>query len=149
MKKTLILLVAITLSVLLFVPNTNYEAHAEANEVEPMGIYTNLTLNIGAENGEVYATVKNVLTIFPASVNVYIQLFSSLTYEQSYLDMTLEASAHSQDLNMGKSLRVAAPINNVRRYWRARMYYKVDNMSWKEKLTSIWMVDIDGTPTQM
>lgn len=120
-----------------------------ASEESPLGIISSLSINIGAESGQVYATVRNDFTLFPSKIQVYVQLYSSLTYQNSYQNMTLESSKYIADLDMGKSITTYAPINAVKRYWQARLYFKMDNNSWSEKLTKIWLVEVDGTATSV
>ena len=38
---------------------------------------------------------------------------------------------------MGKTISTYASINGVKRYWQARIYYKIDNLDWNEKVTSV------------
>ncbi|MCH5164044.1 MAG: hypothetical protein J1F36_03420 [Clostridiales bacterium] len=113
----------------------------------PLGIYTSLSLNINGDGQQVWATVKNDVSIFISTVKVYVYLYSSPIYQESYRDMTMESSNYIADLDMGKTLTTYAPINGVKRYWQARIYYKVDSNDWKEKVTSVVLVDVDGTGT--
>ena len=113
-------------------------------EVQPRGIYTSLSLTIDGGNGEVWATAKNAFTMFPSSVYVIVQLYSSETYQDSYLNMKLEAQNVTKDLDMGKTITAAASTNGTKRYWKARAYYKVDKKDWKEKLSDTWLFDGDG-----
>ncbi len=117
--------------------------------IMPLGIFTSLSLDIGVENGQVYAKAKNKISIFPSSVRVYVRLYSSQSYQESYHTMTLESENFTEDLNMGKTISTYASINGVKRYWQARIYYKIDNLDWNEKVTSVWLIDVDGTATMV
>ena len=154
MLQVLTLSLAIMLSLLTFCATTSvaeelpHERELETvslNQVEPLGIYTSLSLNINGDGQQVWATVKNNVSIFLSTVRVHIYLYSSLTNQESYQNMTLESSNYIADLDTGKTLTTYAPINGVKRYWQARIYYKVDNNDWKEKLTSVWLIDVDGS----
>ena len=106
--------------------------------------FTTMALSIGAENGEVYARLSNSLLIGFGKIQVYLQLFSSLEYPISYIEMDLEAQIYDDDLSINETKRVAAPINGVERYWMARAYYRLNENPWKEKVTDVWLVDING-----
>lgn len=119
----------------------------EQEAVEPR-LLTRLSLAIGASNGEVYARVKNEFTLGFAVVQVYAQLYSSYTYQDSYTNMTLESQAYIEDLNIYETIRTAAPINGEQKYWMARAYYKIDNGQWKDKVTKVWLVDANGNAVE-
>lgn len=115
----------------------------ESDEVETR-LLTAMALSIGAENGEVYARLTNSFSLGFATVQVYLQLYSSMTFQSSYVNMTLESQIYDIDLNLNEVLRTAAPINGVQRYWMARAFYRIDLGEWKEKVTSVWLVDANG-----
>ena len=109
------------------------------------GIYTSLSLSINGGNGKVWATVKNDVTIFPSTVLVIVELYSSETFQESYTNMTLESKVQIDDLNLGKTITAEASTGGVQKYWHARTRYKVDNGAWKEMKTGICLYAADGT----
>ncbi len=109
------------------------------------GIYTSLSLSLNGGNGKVWATVKNDLTIFPSNVYVIVELYSSVTYQESYTNMDLVASNSTVDLNMGQTIKAESNTEGLQRYWHGRMRYKVDNGSWKEEVTGTLLYSADGT----
>lgn len=113
-------------------------------DAETLGLMTKLSLDMGSSEGKVWATVHNDFTLGMSTVEVYVELYSSLTYQSSYKDMTLESQNHIGDLNINKTLRTTAPIDGVQRYWRARMRYKVDKKDWATKETATVLVDVNG-----
>ena len=114
------------------------------NDAKPLGLYTHLTLNINGGNGKMWATVKNDFTLFPATVKVIVELYSSDTYYESYTDMTLVATKSIDDLNIGKSISVEASTGGVQKYWQARMRYKIDNGGWKSETTGTILCNAEG-----
>ena len=123
---------------------------AEASESEvnldstTRGIYTSLTISIKGENGIVRTTVKNEITIFPATVYVIVELYSSVNFTDSYQNMTLESTVQIGDLDLGKTITAEASTNGVQKYWMGRTRYKVDNGAWKEMDTGICLYDANG-----
>lgn len=113
-------------------------------DIDPQGLMVKLSLNISTENGKVIATAKNTFTLFPATVWVYIELYYSETYQESYTTMQLVASHSTRDLNMGESIVVSSPTFGRTLYWQARMRYKVDSNDWASKTTSTFLFDSDG-----
>lgn len=109
------------------------------------GIYTALSLSINGGNGRIWATVKNDLTLFPSTVFVIVELYSSETYCESYLDMELVSRNSTIDLNMGDTIVAEAMTGGVQKYWHARMRYKRDNDAWKEGSTGTLLYSADGT----
>ena len=75
--------------------NTNVTANAAtenaSNEevIQPRGLAANLTISIDGGNGEVWAKAKNNFTLFPSTIYVYVELYSSQTYQESYANMKL------------------------------------------------------------
>ena len=110
----------------------------------PYGLFTSLTLSIDGGDGYVWATAKNSFTLFPATVRVILELYSSETYQESYTAMNLESRVEINDLNIGKSIIAKAAINGVQRYWKGRMYYKIDSKDWQEQVTRTWLYDVNG-----
>lgn len=117
----------------------NYDGQAM-----PYGAFTSLELKIKGENGFIITTAKNSFTLFPANVKVLLELYSSDTYQESYTNMKLVNSAYIDDLNIGKSITVKSPTNGVQKYWKGRMYYKIDSKDWQEKVTKTLLYNADG-----
>ena len=95
------------------------------------------------ENG-VGTAVKNDVTIFPSTVIVIVELYSSETYQESYQNMTLEQKVQTGDLNLGKTITAEASTGGVQKYWLGRTRYKVDNGAWKEMKTGVCIYDANG-----
>lgn len=111
----------------------------------PMGIYTHLSLSINGGNGKIWATVKNDFTLFPATVTVIVELYSSDTYQEYHTNMTLMGSNKINDLNIGKTLTIECSTDGVQKYWQARMRYKIDSGGWNSEATSSLLFSADGT----
>lgn len=111
---------------------------------EPYGLVTKMTLSIDAGNGYVTAIVKNNFTLFPSTIWVFVELYSSEDYQESYTTMQLMGRENIRDLDMGKSITVSAPTNGQTLYWQARMRYKFDNNDWVVKTTSTLLFDGEG-----
>ncbi|MBR2967460.1 MAG: hypothetical protein IKC35_01620 [Clostridia bacterium] len=149
------LLVALT--TILFLPKDRQKAFAysypqeQAVELElsenvgTRGLFSIISLSMNVNDGQVTATAKNDFTLFTSTVRVYVYLYSSTTNQDSYINMSLESGNYIDDLDMGESISASAAINGVKRYWQARIYYKVDNKDWTEKLSNVWLIDVDGT----
>lgn len=121
----------------------NQQIEVEESEVSPR-LLTTLTLTIGGENGYVWARVRNDFTLGFATVNVYVELYSSLTKQDSYTDMTFESVNYIEDLNLFQTVETKAPANGVQRYWIARAWFRADSGAWNEKVTSVWLFDGNG-----
>lgn len=115
-----------------------------AEEITTRGIYTSLSLSIDGGGGKVWATVKNDITIFPATIMVVVELYCSDVYEENHEDMKVVSRADSLDLNMGETLVADGSTNGEDKYWQARMRYKVDSDPWKEKDTGTFHFDGEG-----
>ena len=113
-------------------------------EITTRGIYTSLSLSIDGGSGKVWATVKNDITIFPATVMVVVELYSSDEYQENHEDMKIVSRVDSLDLNMGETLVAEGYTNGQDKYWQARMRYKVDADPWKEKDTGTFHFDGEG-----
>ena len=113
-------------------------------DAEPLGLYTKISLTIGASGNDVWAEAHNDFTLGKSTVQVYVELYSSLTYQESYRDMTLESRNYIADLNINKSIDTTAHIDGVQRYWRARVNYKLDNKDWTSKETATYLLDVNG-----
>lgn len=126
--------------------NSSIESKQDVNpeiEVEPR-LFTTLTLSIGGENGEIWAEVRNDFTLGFATVLVYVELYSSATYQESYTNMRLENRNFIADLDIFQTVGVSAPTGGVQRYWMARMRYRVNSSDWEEKTSNAWLFDADG-----
>ena len=113
-------------------------------EAVARGIYTALSIAINGGNGNVWTTVKNDVTIFPATVIVIVELYSSDTYQESYLNMNLVAREYIGDLNMGQTITATASTGGQTKYWNGRAYYKVDNNAWKDIVTGTCKIGPNG-----
>lgn len=91
-----------------------------------------------------WTTVKNDVTIFPATVIVIVELYSSDTYQESYLNMKLVAREYIADLNMGQTITATASTGGQTKYWNGRAYYKVDNYAWKDIVTGTCKIGPNG-----
>jgi len=144
------LVVFITLTTMICGVTEKSSLVAEASEFgtnqdsSTRGIYTALSISINGGNGKVWTTVKNDVTIFPSTVVVIVELYSSETFTESYTNMKLEQKVQIGDLNLGKTITAEAPTNGVKRYWQGRTRYKVDNGQWKEMRTGICIYDGNG-----
>ena len=114
-------------------------------DVSTRGIYTSLSLSINGGDGKIWVTAKNDITIFPATVFVIVELYSSNTYYESHTDMELVCRNSTTDLNMGDTVVAEGITGGVQKYWQGRMRYKVDNGSWKEETTGTLLYSADGT----
>lgn len=88
--------------------------------------------------------MKNDFTLFPATVIVIVELYSSDTYYESYTQMTLTSRNTIDDLNMGNTIKAEASTGGVQKYWQARMRYKIDNKAWEERVTDSLLYDANG-----
>ena len=108
------------------------------------GIFVTLSINMSGNNGVITATAKHDFSLFSSTVPVYVYLYSSYSYQQSYEDMTLVGSNYISDLDMGDSITVSASTGGIQKYWKARMYFKIDSGSWQEKTTNTFLYDANG-----
>lgn len=134
-------------AILLCVPNKNLTAFAneqselyeiDANDfadVEPRLLET-LSIALYGGDGKVWVTVKNDFTLFPSTVYVIVQLYSSSTYTESYEDMELVAVNSTLDLDMGHTITATASTNGKQMYWMGRLRYKVGSGDWKKEVLS-------------
>lgn len=121
---------------------TNAEAPLE--ETELLGLITKLQISLSNGDGKVWATAKNIFTLFPATVSVYVELYYSDNFETDYYRMTLAARDYTYDLDQGNTLTVTASTGGKTRYWKGRIYFKIDDKDWDEKMTNTILVDGDG-----
>lgn len=120
--------------------SAEYAANAEVNR----GLITNLTLGMHGEDGRIWAQVKNEFTLFPSVIIVYVELYSSKTYQESYTAMELEGRKYIADLNMGETLELSVPTGGEQKYWMARARYKFDARDWVEKTTDALLYSAAG-----
>lgn len=149
-KKFLLITIFVIISVLCFTYSIGNIALAETenettdNDISTRGLAVSISLSIDGGNGNVWAKAKNEFTLFPSTVEVYVELYSSTTYQESYTTMTLVSMNHISDLDMGHSLQAIASTNGTQLYWQARVRYKLDNNSWKSKTTSTFLFNAQG-----
>ena len=151
-KKFLAIIMAITsISVLFLSTNTNInkvyaEETGETTQEEnwDRGWFVTLSINIGGGNGQVWATAKHDFSIFSSTVNIYVYLYYSTTLTTDYNNMTLAASAHISDLDLGQILTATAYTGGEQRYWIGRMYYKIDNNNWEERISGPVLCSASG-----
>lgn len=126
----------------------NYEAELAVEEVsanvEPRGLYTSLSISLNGGNGKIWATAKNEITIFPSTVYVIVQLYSSYSYCEDYREMTLVSTNTISDLDMGKTLVTEASTNGEEKFWMGRVRYRVDNGDWKDKTVGALRYSANG-----
>lgn len=123
----------------------NFAASAEENiVVEERGVFANIVLKMKGGNGVITATVENTFTLFPSTIRVYVELYSSETYQESYASMTLEKMNIVADLNMGETLSVSVSTGGEQKYWRARMRYKFDDRDWISQETDSLLYSAQG-----
>ncbi|HIZ63794.1 MAG TPA: hypothetical protein H9670_04390 [Firmicutes bacterium] len=118
---------------------------ATEEDITTRGLFTSLSLSIQGGNGKIWTTVKNDITIFPATVYVIVELYVSPTYQEKHEDMTLIAVNSTMDLNMGETITAEASTGGVQQYWQGRMRYKVDNKAWEVRDTGTYLYSADGT----
>lgn len=137
------MLAIVVIVVTLMCGSTVSAARADTEKVGSV-ILTTLVLTIDGNDGYVWAKATNKITIFPSTVRVIVELYSSMTYQESYLDMEQEGRKYVHDLDMGQSVTLKVPTNGIQRYWKARMLFKVDNDDWDTRVTSTWLLDENG-----
>ena len=152
-KKSVLTTIILTLAVLIlsclcfsFNKNIANAATIEdpSEEVEPYGVYTKISISLGANSVNVWAKAHNDFTLGNSTVTVYVYLYSSSEYQEDCSKMNLEQSGYIHDLNINKTLEISAPINGVQRYWRAKTEYKLDNKDWQSKETKTYLIDASG-----
>ena len=60
----------------------------------------------------------------------------------------MESQTYDDDLELNEVVMTSSPINGVERYWMARAFYRLDVGEWKEKITSVWLVDANGNSVE-
>lgn len=121
------------------------ELTGEGEQTNPSErLFTSLSVSINCGDGKVWATVKNDFTLFPSTVIVVVQLYSSDTYAESYEDMTLVSANSISDLNMGDTITTEASTGGVEKFWLARMRYKINNDNWDSRQTAACRISASG-----
>ena len=147
-KKTYLTLLVCTLFSFVFlfgfISVPTQKANAEEAEIEPLGIYTKMSLSINGGNGQVWATAKNEFTLFPSIVQVFVEIYYSYDYQESYTTMTLAERNYIYDLDQGEILQAIGNTNGQKLYWQGRLRYKADSAEWREMNTSTFLCDGDG-----
>lgn len=113
--------------------------------VSTKGMYTSMALLIDGGDGKIWATAKNDLTIFPSTVMVIVELYTSHVYQDLYTNMELVARNTTADLNMGETLVVEASTGGEQKYWHGCIKYKVDDKPWKELSSGTLSFSANGT----
>ena len=125
--------------------NDRPEVYDTSNSViETRGLYTNIALYMEGENGAIRAWAKNLFTLFPAVIRLDVELYSSDIYESTYTRMELEKRASTPDLDQGHILEVKVPTNGEQKYWRARVFYRMDAGQWHSMETNTLLYSPDG-----
>lgn len=155
-KRAVFGLLALTLLFALLIPGLARRADAQENaqatetaseEDGSARLFTTLTLSISGDSqarGNIYATVKNEFTLFPSTVPVVISLYSSSTASTDYHSMTLQASASTDDLNMGDTLTAIGNTGGRQYYWYAVVEYN-EGGSWKTMEAGPALYDARGS----
>ena len=112
-------------------------------------LLTNLSISIKGANGVITTTVRNDFTLFPSTVVVYVELYSSPTYYESYKDMNLVASNMTNDLNIYQTISASASTNGQQMYWQGRMRYQINGAEWKDTVTGTYLYTADGNPASV
>lgn len=115
-------------------------------DISARGLFTSLSLSINGGDGKIWVTVKNDVTIFPATVYVIVELYCSLEYQEKHEDMTLVSINSTMDLDMGKTIVAEASTGGVEQYWQGRMRYKIDTKAWEERNTGTVKYSAQGEP---
>lgn len=111
---------------------------------ETRGLYAHLDVSVSSDNNYILGQVKNVFTLFPSTIVVYLELYSSEVYTEDHTQMTLEGSNMTYDLNQGEILEVRVSTGGRQRYWKTRIKYKFDDRDWVESETNSYLYSADG-----
>lgn len=114
------------------------------NIAEPYALFVDVVVAIDGGNGEVWSAAQTKSAIFATTIKVVLELYSSDTYQDSYLNMTLEKRVSVDNLKKGEIIKAVMPTNGVQKYWRGRMYYKADSADWKYGETPTVLYDANG-----
>ncbi|MCM1545444.1 MAG: hypothetical protein NC033_00240 [Clostridiales bacterium] len=110
-------------------PNGDNSPHVETNATEDTAspyLLTKMSIKTRADSEYVYAVAKNTFTLFISTVPVDIYLYSSVTYTDDISQMTLEATAHTGDLDVNKEITCKA-LHTEQKYWVAHCVFKTDS----------------------
>ena len=124
--------------------NMRSDNQLQSPEDSEYGIYTKLTLTLDCGDGKVWATVKNTYTLLPSTVRVTVELYKSERPVSSYREMELAAENSINDLDIFQTVTAEAPTGGRAYYWQARMYYRIDNGDWQERVTNIMLISYNG-----
>ena len=117
-------------------------ASTAGNDTSSPYMLTKMSLSIRADSEFVYAVAKNTFTLFISTVPVTVYLYSSPTSTDDITKMTLEAEAHTNDLNVYKEITCKA-AHPEQKYWVAHCVYKTDSQT-KTATTRAVLYSIDG-----
>ena len=112
--------------------------------VSPYGIYTHIAIFIEGKNGRIHAWAKNIFTLFPSIVPVYVELYSSTTYQDSCAAMKLETYAYTSDLDQGEQIETSISTNGQQKYWKARARFRLDGSDWAITETATLLYNAAG-----
>ena len=85
---------------------------------EARGLFAILDIFIDSDGDHILGRVKNTFTLFPSTIVVYLELYSSEVYTEDHTQMTLD--------------------------WKARMRYQFDDRDWVERETISYLYSADG-----
>ena len=111
---------------------------------EARGLFAILDIFIDSDGDHILGRVKNTFTLFPSTIVVYLELYSSEVYTEDHTQMTLEGNNMTYDLNQGEVLEVRASTGGRQKYWKARMRYQFDDRDWVEDETRSILYSADG-----
>lgn len=115
------------------------------NQYSTRGLFTSISISLkGGGNGTVIATARNDFTLGTSVIIVYVELYSSETYQNTSSNMRYENSAMTKDLDIYQSISLTLSTNGQQRYWRARLRYKFDDANWAYKETETVLYNANG-----
>ena len=94
--------------------------------------FINISLTVAEENGQVTATASHDFSVLQKNVKIYVLLYYSETFTDDHNEMTLVDYAFDGQLSKGESLTVTAQTEGEKRFWVARIYYKINDGKWEE-----------------
>ena len=95
----------------------------------------NISLTVKDGNGQVTATATYDFSVFPKNVKIYVLLYCSTDFTVDYQDMSLIGYGFDGDFQKGKSLTVTVDAEGEGKFWIARIYYKINDGAWKERVS--------------
>ena len=123
--------------------NIVYDVSVQTN-IQERGLFANLSVSLNGGTATVTAIARNDFTLFPSTIQVRIELYSSDTYQNRCSSMTLVSSNSTADLNIFETVEASASTGGVQKYWRGRMEYKFDNNDWVSQETPTALYSADG-----